>query len=185
MFKLVIADPLTVTIRTINATCSFVFIWPFCNIRVRSFRLLLITQERLGLIKSFIKLAVLRQCVERVCRAHLRVIAPDNTVPFEEQSQPWRAVGNSVFDLTGLSFKSQTSRSRDELVITKFRQRLKIIMMVVCTKFRGNKLFAFAFNARNLLRKFGKKTASSKNDISSANNFTRFISEDTFSNLPT
>ena len=60
-------------------------------------------------IKSFIILAVIRRSVKRVCGAHLRVIAS-----FEEMSQRWRAVGNTVSDLTGLIFEPQTSRSRDE-----------------------------------------------------------------------
>ena len=42
---------------------------------------------------------------------HLR---PGNTAPFEEMSQRWRAVGNTVSDLTGPRFEPQTSRSRDE-----------------------------------------------------------------------
>ena len=40
-----------------------------------------------------------------------------NTAPFEEMSQLWRAVGNTVFDLTGPRFEPQISRSRDERVI--------------------------------------------------------------------
>ena len=44
----------------------------------------------------------------------LRIIAPEgNTAPFEEMSQRWRAVGNTVSDLIGPRFESQTSRSRD------------------------------------------------------------------------
>ena len=37
---------------------------------------------------------------------------------FEEVSQRWRAVGNTVFDLTGPRFEPQTSHSRDERVTT-------------------------------------------------------------------
>ena len=52
-------------------------------------------------INFFIILAVLRRSVLRVCKAHLRIIAPvGNTDPFEEMSQRWRAVGNAVSDLT-------------------------------------------------------------------------------------
>ena len=39
-----------------------------------------------------------------------------NTAPFEEMSQRWRAVGNTVSNLTGPRFEPQTSRSRDERV---------------------------------------------------------------------
>ena len=35
---------------------------------------------------------------------------------FEEMSQRWRVVGNTVSDLTGPRFEPQTSRSRDERV---------------------------------------------------------------------
>ena len=35
---------------------------------------------------------------------------------FEEMSQQWRAVGNTVSDLTGSRFELQTCRSRDEHV---------------------------------------------------------------------
>ena len=34
-------------------------------------------------------------------------------------SQRWRAVGNTVFDLTGPRFEPQTSRSRDERVTAR------------------------------------------------------------------
>ena len=42
-----------------------------------------------------------------------------NTAPFEEMSQRWRAVGNTVSDLTGPRFEPQTSRSRDERVTAR------------------------------------------------------------------
>ena len=42
-----------------------------------------------------------------------------NTAPFEEISQQWRAVGNTVSDLTGPRFEPQTSRSRHERVIAR------------------------------------------------------------------
>ena len=46
-------------------------------------------------------------------------LRPGNTAPFEEMSQRWRAVGNTVSDLTGLRFEPQTSRSRDERVTAR------------------------------------------------------------------
>ena len=56
-------------------------------------------------------LVVLRRSV-RVDSTHLRVIAPaSNTVPLEEMSQQWQAVGNTVSDLTGQRFEPQTFRS--------------------------------------------------------------------------
>ena len=42
-----------------------------------------------------------------------------NTAPFEEMSQRWRAVGNTVSDSTGPRFELQTSRSRDERVTAR------------------------------------------------------------------
>ena len=56
--------------------------------------------------KSFIILAVIR----RVCGVHLRVIAPGQML------QRWRAVGNTVSDLTGPRFEPLSSRYRDERV---------------------------------------------------------------------
>ena len=41
-------------------------------------------------------------------------LRPGYTALFEEMPQRWRAVGNTVRDLTAPGFKPQTSRSRDE-----------------------------------------------------------------------
>ena len=46
-------------------------------------------------------------------------LRPGNTAPFEEMSQRWRAIGNTVSDLTGPRFEPQTSRSRDERVTAR------------------------------------------------------------------
>ena len=46
-------------------------------------------------------------------------LRPGNTAPFEEMSQRWQLVGNTVSDLTGLRFEPQTSRSRDERVTAR------------------------------------------------------------------
>ena len=46
-------------------------------------------------------------------------LRPGNTAPFEEMAQRWRAVGNTVSDLTGPRFEPQTSRSRDERVTAR------------------------------------------------------------------
>ena len=46
-------------------------------------------------------------------------LRPGNTAPFEEMSQRWRAVGNTVSDLTGPRFEPRTSRSRDERVTAR------------------------------------------------------------------
>ena len=51
---------------------------------------------------------------------HLRVIAPEgNTASFEEMLQRWRAVGNTVSDVTGPRFAPQTSSSKGERVTTR------------------------------------------------------------------
>ena len=49
-------------------------------------------------------------------------LRPGNTAPFEEMSQRWRAVGNTVSDLTGPRFEPRTSRSRDERVTARPKQ---------------------------------------------------------------
>ena len=41
-------------------------------------------------------------------------LRPGSTASFEEMLQRWRAVGNTVFDLTGPRFQPQTSRLRDK-----------------------------------------------------------------------
>ena len=44
---------------------------------------------------------------------HFPVIAPaGNTAPFEEMPQHWRAIGNTMSDLTGPRFEPQTFRFR-------------------------------------------------------------------------
>ena len=43
-------------------------------------------------------------------------LRPGNAVPFNEMLQRWRVVGNTVSNLTGPRFETQTSRSRDERV---------------------------------------------------------------------
>ena len=46
-------------------------------------------------------------------------LRPSNTVPFEEMSQRWQVLGHTVFNLTGLRFEPQTSRSRDRRVTAR------------------------------------------------------------------
>ena len=46
-------------------------------------------------------------------------LRPGNTALFEEMLQRWRAVGNTVSDLTGSRFEPQTSRSRNERVTAR------------------------------------------------------------------
>ena len=50
-------------------------------------------------------------------RGNFRVAGPTgNTALFEVMSQRWRAIDNTVSDLTGVRFEPQTSHSRDESV---------------------------------------------------------------------
>ena len=46
-------------------------------------------------------------------------LLPGNTASFEEMSQWWQAINNTVFDLTNPRFEPQTSYSRDEHIIAQ------------------------------------------------------------------
>ena len=58
---------------------------------------------------------------------NLRSLRLGNTASFEEMLQRWRAVGNTVFDLTGPRFEFQTSRSRDERVTVRPTRRIFVL----------------------------------------------------------
>ena len=47
------------------------------------------------------------------------LLRPGNTTSFKEISQRWRAIGNTVSNLTGPRFEFLTSRSRDERVAAR------------------------------------------------------------------
>ena len=47
------------------------------------------------------------------------LLCSGNAASFEEMSQRWRAVGNTVSDLTGPRFEPQISRSGDERVTAR------------------------------------------------------------------
>ena len=70
-------------------------------------------------IKFFVILAVLRRSVLRVSSPISASLRPRYTA-FEEMSQQWQAIGNTVSDLTGPRFAPQTSRSRNEHVTAPF-----------------------------------------------------------------
>ena len=62
------------------------------------------------------------------------LLGSGNIGPFEEMSQRWRAVGNTMSNLTGPRFDPQTSRFRDERVTarpTNFRIYLVITVATV------------------------------------------------------
>ena len=53
-------------------------------------------------------------------RTHLRIIAPaGNAAHFEEMSQRWQAVDKTVSNFIGTRSESQTSRIKNEHVITR------------------------------------------------------------------
>ena len=58
------------------------------------------------------------ECKELV-RSTLKSLRPGNTAPFEEILHRWQAVGNTVYDLTGLRFEPQTSSCRDKCVTAR------------------------------------------------------------------
>ena len=61
-----------------------------------------------------------RLSVQRISMAHLGVIVPaSKTARFKEMSQRWGVVGNTVSDLIGPRFESQTSHSRAERVTAR------------------------------------------------------------------
>ena len=64
-------------------------------------------------------LAVIRRTCNEFAGTISASLRPGNTAPFEEMSQRWRAVGNTVSDLTGPRFEPQTSRSRDKRVTAR------------------------------------------------------------------
>ena len=68
-------------------------------------------------IKSFIILAVLCEAGGEHAGFISTSLHPGNTAFFEEMSQRWRAVGNTVSNLTGPRFEPLTSHSREECVI--------------------------------------------------------------------
>ena len=73
---------------------------------------------------------MIRRTPLRVCGARLRVIAPsDCTPPFAEMSQRWRAVGNTVSDLTGPKFEPQTCGSGAERVTARPTGRNNLIVI--------------------------------------------------------
>ena len=76
-------------------------------------------QQQKNKIKSFIVLAVIRRSGNELVGPISASLRPGNTAPFEEMSQRWRSVGNTVSDLTGPRFEPQTSRSRDERVTAR------------------------------------------------------------------
>ena len=72
---------------------------------------------KLNLSLGVYSLYYAKACNELV-KSNFRVIAPvSNAASFEKMLQRWRAVGNTVFDWTGLGFESLTSRSRNERIL--------------------------------------------------------------------
>ena len=55
--------------------------------------------------------------VTNMRRPSARHCAPNNVASFEQMLQRWRAVADSMSDLTGPRFEPRTSRSRDDCII--------------------------------------------------------------------
>ena len=68
-------------------------------------------------------------------------------------SQWWRAVGNTVSDLTGSRFESQTSRSRDERVAARLTgcSRIQFITRNCVVPIRWYFAFLFVLSAASCL----------------------------------
>ena len=79
-------------------------------------------------------------------------LRPGNTAPFEEMSQRWRAIGNTVSDLTGPRFEPQTSRSRDERVTARPTGRRNIIHLVIL--FMPRLAFLICFQFKKLVSRY-------------------------------
>ena len=68
-------------------------------------------------IKSLLILLYYAEACSEFAGPILAWLRPGNTTFSGEMLQRWRAVGNTVPDLTDLRFGPQTSRSRDESVV--------------------------------------------------------------------
>ena len=64
-------------------------------------------------------------------------LRPGNTATFEEISQRWRAVGNTVSDLTGPRFEPWTSRSSDKHIIAR-PTGYAVLQKLITTHFDSN-----------------------------------------------
>ena len=51
-------------------------------------------------------------------------LRPGNTTPFEEMSQRWRAVGNTVSNLTGQRFGQPETGQSERLNVLKYAKKL-------------------------------------------------------------
>ena len=64
-----------------------------------------------------------------------------DTASFEEISQRWRAVGNTLFHLTGLSYEPRTSHFCDERVTARQTGRYKQIQANTIYNLKGELYF--------------------------------------------
>ena len=76
----------------------------------------------------------------------------------EETSQRWRAVGDTISDLTGPGIEPQTFRSDSMCLTTKVTGRFEIICTVHCTISKSEKKISPTFTL-----KFVNKTTASNN----------------------
>ena len=121
-----------------------------------------LTYDRKKLIKSNLPLYSLyyAEACNELAGPISAPLRPDNTAPFEEMLQQWRAVGNSASDLTGTRFEPQTSRSWDERVTTQPTARLQKLFKYVQLRFESE--FEGPRPGKNVIFKSGKQLPNVK-----------------------
>ena len=98
-----------------------------------------------------------------MCWAYLRIIAlTGNTTFFKDKSQQCRIVGNTVFNLTGPRFVSQTSRSTDKHATA--RPTVRCIFIIRVTFFFSKIESLYLIRAYSTLLEYHSKIALS-NDL--------------------
>ena len=84
-----------------------------------------------NLIKSLLYSLYYAEACNELAGLNSASMRPRNTASFEEMSQRWRVVGNTVSDLTRPRFVPQTSRSRNESVTARPAGRYCVFHMCI------------------------------------------------------
>ena len=106
------------------------------NLTKKNFEILIILNHG----KCFILLAVLRRSVQQAFGIHLRVIAPISKIPLE-MSRRWRAVDNTVSDLTSPRFESRSHLPLQR--VTPYRSTNRQVLLTINS---NNYLTNYCFN---------------------------------------
>ena len=69
--------------------------------------------------KSFIYSLYYAEACNELAGLISTTLRPGSKPSFKEMSQRWRAIGNTVSDLTGPRFEPRTSRSRDKRITAR------------------------------------------------------------------